>query len=73
MILKEDAALLKRLQLYLCHRYSGKRLKEIGDYFGIGVSGVSQASRRVGMQIENDKGFKKKVNKLILDLGLSNV
>ena len=42
-------------------------INEIGDYFGIGVSGVSQASRRVGMQIKDDKGLKKKVNKLILD------
>lgn len=41
-------------------------INEIGDYFGIGVSGVSQASRRFGMQIKDDKGLKKKVNKLIM-------
>jgi putative transposase len=68
-----DSALLKRVQIYLCHRYSGKRLKEIGDHFGIGVSGVSQASRRVTIQLDGDKRLKKKINKLIIDLGLSIV
>ncbi|MBN2060037.1 MAG: transposase, partial [Deltaproteobacteria bacterium] len=67
----EDAALLKRVQIYLFHKFSGQKLKDIGVHFGIGVSGVSQTSRRVAMQIRNDKRLKKKVDKLILDLGLS--
>jgi chromosomal replication initiation ATPase DnaA len=66
-------SLLKRVQIYLCHRYSGKKLKEIGDHFGIGVSGVSQASRRVAMQVKGDKKLKKKIDKLIIDLELSTV
>jgi hypothetical protein len=41
----EDPALLKRVQIYLCHKFSGQRLKDIGIHFGIGLSGVSQASR----------------------------
>ena len=61
------------VQIYLCHRYSGQKLKDIGTHFGIGVSGVSQASRRVAMQIKGDKRLKKKVDELILDLGLSTV
>ncbi len=43
-VLSEDAALLKRVQIYLCHKISGQKLKDIGLHFGIGVSGVSQAS-----------------------------
>jgi chromosomal replication initiation ATPase DnaA len=72
-VLSEDAALLKRVQIYLCHKFSGQKLKDIGSHFGIGVSGVSQASRRVGLQIKNDKKLKKKIDKIILDLDLSTV
>lgn len=73
MIMNEDAMLTRRVQLYLCHRFSGKKLKDIGDHFGIGVSGVSQASRRVAIQLTGNKRLKKKIDKLILDLGLSTV
>ena len=72
-VLNEDAALLKRVQVYLCHKFSGQKLKEIGLHFGIGVSGVSQASRRVGLQIKDDKKLKKKIDKIISDLNLSTV
>jgi putative transposase len=69
----EDTALLKKVQIYLCHKFSGQKLKDIGMHFGIGLSGVSQASRRVALQIKEDKRLRKKVNKVILALGLSNV
>ncbi len=72
-VLREDAALSKRVQIYLCHKFSGQKLKDIGLHFGIGVSGVSQASRRVALQIKADKKLKKKIDKLIFDLGLSTV
>ena len=72
-VLCEDAALLKRVQIYLCHRLSGQTLKDIGLHFGIGVSGVSQASRRVALQIKDDKKLNKKIDKIISDLNLSTV
>ena len=72
-VLNEDAALLKRVQIYLCHKFSGQKLKDIGFHFGIGVSGVSQASRRVALQIKDDKKLKKKIDKIISDLNLSTV
>jgi chromosomal replication initiation ATPase DnaA len=50
---------------YLCHKISGQRLKDIGLHFGIGVSGVSQASRRVTLQIKDDKKLKKKIDKIM--------
>jgi len=71
--LSEDVGLLKRVQIYLCHKFSGQKLKDIGLRFVIGVSGVSQASSRVESQIKDDKKLKKKINKIILDLNLSTV
>jgi chromosomal replication initiation ATPase DnaA len=61
------------VQIYLCHKISGQKLKDIGLHFGIGVSGVSQASRRVALQIKDDKKLNKKIDKIILDLDFSTV
>jgi hypothetical protein len=38
----------KNAKMYLCQRYTGKKLKEIGLHFGIGETGVLQACRHVG-------------------------
>ena len=46
----------------MCHRYSGARLKEIGELFGIGAAGVSQESRRVAARIQTESELKKMVD-----------
>ncbi len=45
-----DSALDRNVMMYLCRRYTGARLKDIGQFFGIGESGASQASRRVSQK-----------------------
>jgi putative transposase len=57
----EDQVSSKKVSLYLCHKYSGKKLKEIGEYFGVGESGVSQASRRITLRIRTDNKLRKKI------------
>ena len=52
---------------------SSQKLIEIGLHFGIGVSGVSQAIRRVALQIKDDKKLNKKIDRIISDLNLSTV
>jgi len=61
------------VRIYLHRRFSGQKLKDIGIHFGIGVSGVSQTSRRAALQIKGEKKLKKKIDKIILDLNLSTV
>ncbi len=61
------------MQIYLCHKFSGQKLKDMGLHFGIGVAGVYQTRSRVGLQIKDDKKLKKKIDKIILDLDLSTV
>jgi len=56
--------------MYLCRRYIGERLKDIGLHFGIGESGVSQAGRRVAQKVENDKQLKKKIAKISKKMNL---
>lgn len=62
--LEKESSLAKKLSIYLCHRYSGARLKEIGDRFGIGAAGVSQESRRFAIRIQADGELRKIVDDL---------
>ena len=59
--LGKNEVLSKKVAIYLCHRYSGRTLREIGGYFGIGESAVSQTSRRFSVLLEKDKKLNKKV------------
>lgn len=63
-VLENESRLAKKLSIYLCHRYSGARLKEIGERFGIGAAGVSQESRRFALKIDEDGELRKIVNDL---------
>ena len=56
-----DEPMCRKVSLFFCHRYSGSKLKEIGNHFGIGESGVAQASRRIALKIRNDARLRKKV------------
>jgi len=69
----KDKVLARNVKMYLCQRYTGKKLKEIGLHFGIGESGVSQACRRVTQKIEEDKKLKKKIAILKKKLELSRM
>ena len=54
----------KNASIYLCHKYSGAGLKEIGEKFGIKESAVSQASRRFAQVLERDTELLKQVEKV---------
>lgn len=58
-----DKRLARQVKLYLSHRYTGLKLKEIGQWYRIGQSGVTQASRRVQNRIDMDRKFKRTVLK----------
>ena len=59
----------REIKLYLCRKHTGEKLKTIGEHFGIGESGVSQAYRRVSKNIHEDKKLKKKIQ--IIEQGLN--
>lgn len=65
LVIPKDKVLSRNIKMYLCQRYTGHKLKEIGFHFGIGESGVSQACRRVAHKIEKDKKLKKKIERLV--------
>ncbi len=67
----KDHRLLKKIVIYISHRNSGISLREIGEYFGVSESAVSQASVRFEWEIEQDAGLKlmiEDIKKKILSL-----
>jgi putative transposase len=65
--------LSEKAVIYLCHKYSGARLKAIGERFGIGESAVTQSSRRFAQELERDKELNKCVEEMRINVGLSDV
>jgi histone H3/H4 len=65
--------LAEKAAVYLCHRYSGAKLREIGERFGVKDSAVSQSSRRFKAELDGDKQLRNIVEKLKEKLALSNV
>ncbi len=63
-VLGKQPALVRNVKMFLCQRYTGEKLKDIGTHFGIGESGVSQASRRVNDKIRKEKKFRRKIRKV---------
>jgi len=73
VVLSGDKGLWKKAAIYLCHRYSGRTLREIGSYFDIGESAVSQTSRRFIAAMSKDKKLSKKMKDICNRLRLCNV
>jgi len=67
-VIQTDDRLAKQIKLYFCHRYSGLKLQEIGDYFGIGPSGVSQASHRFDCKLKSNRKLLIKIGKIKKEL-----
>lgn len=68
-----DAAMARKVKLYLYHRYTGESLKEIGSRFGVSESAVSVASRRLSIEMKRDTSLKRRITKIGKSLNLSNV
>lgn len=66
----KDGVLAKQVKLYLLHRYSGQKLKEIGGRFGISESGVSLASHRVKLRMGRDARIRMMIERIRKDLAL---
>ncbi len=70
ILMGESKSISKKAALYICHRFSGKSLKEIGDYFGICESAVTLASYRFKMVIKRDRKLRKNIELIIEKLKL---
>jgi REP element-mobilizing transposase RayT len=70
-VLTKEPRLNRSVKLYLCQQYTGMKLKDIGKQFGIGESGVCQASKRISKKIKSDKKLKRKIRKFESKLNMS--
>lgn len=73
LVFTKNKVLARNVKMYLCQRYSGEKLKEIGRRFDIGESGVSQASRRIAQKIETDRKLKKMIVQLERKINVSRM
>ncbi len=71
--LESDERMARQLKLFLCHSYSGMKLREIGYRFSVSESAVTQASRRIRVKLRNDKKLEKLILRIVKRLPLSNV
>ncbi|MGD0585624.1 MAG: transposase [Oryzomonas sp.] len=71
--LTENVRLSKKVGIYLCHAYSGAKLREIGERFGIKESAVSLVRSRFEQEMERDKELGMLVNKMRVTMNLQNV
>jgi REP element-mobilizing transposase RayT len=69
----KEVSLTRNVKMFFCQRFTGEKLKDIGTHFGIGESGVSQASRRVNDKIRKDKKLKRKIAKIERKLTVSRM
>jgi putative transposase len=71
-VIKEQA-LAKKVSICFCHRYSGARLREIGELFGLSDAAVAQASRRMRIAYEKDELLRKLFDEVEAKLKMSAV
>ncbi len=72
-VIKHSHSDARNVKMYLSQQYSGKSLKEISGHFGIGESGVSQASRRIAERLKKDGMMRKQIRKIDIKLNLSRM
>jgi len=71
--MQSNEKLARQIKLYFSHSYSGRKLREIGERFGVSDSGVTQASRRIHDKQKTDKKLEKLIMKVAKKLKMSNV
>lgn len=67
--LSDSEELARNVSIYCCQQYSGAKLKEIGERFGIGDAAVSQASRRLAIKAGKNLELKKILSRVEAILG----
>ncbi len=60
------------VDVYLCHRFSGVKLQDIGDLYGISQSGVTQAGRQFEDAPEKGRSLEKRVLEIARELAFTN-
>ena len=63
-----DKKMARQAGMYLCHRYSGEKVREIGERFGVGPSAVTEASRLFPRRLAKRKDLAEIVDRIKAEL-----
>jgi len=69
-VMGENEKLARQVGMYLCHKYSGKKLRDIGDHFGVGETAIAEARRLLTRKLEKDQKLCGEVEKIKAVLGI---
>jgi len=64
----EDSRLARMVGIYLCWRFSGAKLKQIGNLYGISESGVNRSCGRLESRLEKDRHLEEELLQMVEDL-----
>jgi len=65
-----DKTLSRKVSIYFSHRYSGARLREVGERFSMSDAAITQASKRIRVAAEQDESLMKKLDQVAKRLGI---
>jgi putative transposase len=54
----------RQVGMYFCHRYSGKKLRDIGTLFGVGETTIAEARRLFERKMEKDEKLRVEFEKI---------
>lgn len=63
-VMGDNEKLARQVGMYLCHKHSGKKLREIGELFGVGETAIAEARRLLSKKMEHDEKLCKEVEKV---------
>ncbi|MBI1921545.1 MAG: transposase [Geobacter sp.] len=63
-VIDSDEKLARQAGMYLCHRYSGEKLRTIGELFNVRESAITEASRLFPRKMEKDKKLEKAMERI---------
>jgi putative transposase len=72
-VVNPEGPFFKKFCIHIGHRYGGFSLKEIGRFYNMKESAVSQASRRFGQTIMKESSLRKLLGQILRRLDLLNV
>ena len=63
-VIGENEKLARQVGMYLCHKYSGKKLREIDKLFSVGETAIAEARRLLSRKMAQDKKLSEEVEKV---------
>ena len=63
-VIGDNEKLARQVGMYLCHKCSGKKLREIGTLFGVGETAIAEARRLLSRKMDTDRQLCDEVEKI---------